>query len=655
MNIFRFISGRLKARRAACERRQLRENYSGVAVEILRADWPQSLSDPTAFYIRCCHYFDRNLPEALRRHRDYFSRDGRGFGEDAFHTLWFLLFREFRPSSFLEIGVFRGQSLSLAALLAREFKLDCFVQGVSPFSLAGDAVSKYRRDVDYYSDTGKNFSHFSLPAPSLLKAYSTDPEAVTLIASRAWDIIYIDGCHDYEVARQDWDLCAKNLASGGLIVLDDASLHTDFRPPAFATAGHPGPSRLAAEISRPPFAEILRVGHNRVFQKNRLKIAILTTDSREHFREYDRPTPYFGTAPEALLQGFAQMPGVEVHVVSCTQRPLQSPGKIAPNIFYHGLHVPKIGWQRTLYQGNIRTTRKKLKELQPDIVHGQGTERDCSLAAIFSGFPNVLTVHGNMRLVAKVEDAPPFSYWWNAARLEAFALPRTDGVVCITNYTREAVAPLAPKTWLVPNAVDGSFFGVRSGTGTGAPTMLCVGFICLRKNQNAFIRALDPLAAQRKFRLVFLGGVSRDNTYGREFFELLRTRPWCEHHGFVNRDRLKEWLGGATLLALPSIEDNCPMTVLEAAAAGVPVVAANVGGVPDLVEDGRTGLLCDPLDAASMGGAVGKILEQPELARVLAVEANRQSKERFHPAVIARRHVEIYREVLGREPDKISR
>jgi predicted O-methyltransferase YrrM len=181
--------------------------------------------------------------------------------------MWFLIFREFRPKSFVEIGVFRGQSLSLAALLAREFKLDCLVQGISSFSLAGDAVSKYRHDVDYYSDTLKNFARFNLPAPSLLKAFSTDPEAAKLLASRTWDIIYIDGSHDYEVVRSDWDLCARNLSPGGLIVLDDASLDTAYRPPLFASAGHPGPSQLAKEISQPPFLEILRVGHDRVFQK----------------------------------------------------------------------------------------------------------------------------------------------------------------------------------------------------------------------------------------------------------------------------------------------------------------------------------------------------------------------------------------------------
>ena len=181
--------------------------------------------------------------------------------------MWFLIFREFQPESFLEIGVYRGQSLSLAAMLARQFKLNCLIQGVSPFSPAGDAVSKYRHNVNYYDDTLENFSHFKLPVPSLLKAYSTDDSAAKLIASRQWSFIYIDGNHDYEIARRDWDLCAKNLSPGGLIVLDDASLNTDYRPPAFASAGHPGPSQLAKEISHLPFVEILRVGHNRVFQK----------------------------------------------------------------------------------------------------------------------------------------------------------------------------------------------------------------------------------------------------------------------------------------------------------------------------------------------------------------------------------------------------
>src|SRR5664280_58290 len=98
-----------------------------------------------------------------------------------------------------------------------------------------------------------------------------------------------------------------------------------------------------------------------------MKIAILLNDNRDAWRRYDLPKPIFGTAPEALLQGLEMLDGeIEVHVLSCTQQSLRAPEKIASNIFYHSLPVPKIGWLRSLYLGCIRATRRKLREIQPD-------------------------------------------------------------------------------------------------------------------------------------------------------------------------------------------------------------------------------------------------------------------------------------------------
>ena len=185
----------------------------------------------------------------------------------------------------------------------------------------------------------------------------------------------------------------------------------------------------------------------------KMKIALLTTDSREVLKNYSSSVLEFGTAPEALMQGFALMPEVEVHVVSCAQAKMNSPEKVAPNVFFHSLYVPK---------GCNRAVRSKLKELQPDVVHGQGTERDCAISAVFSGFPNVLTIHGNMRQIARVNRVRPFSFLWLAARLERLTIPRSGGVVCITDYTRQAVKDLARRTWVVPNAVDASFFEVKA-------------------------------------------------------------------------------------------------------------------------------------------------------------------------------------------------
>jgi glycosyltransferase involved in cell wall biosynthesis len=373
----------------------------------------------------------------------------------------------------------------------------------------------------------------------------------------------------------------------------------------------------------------------------------LTTDNREPFREYHKTEPWFGTAPDALFQGFAQLSDVKVHVVTCTQQPMKSsPEKLTDNIWFHSLHVPKIGWMRTGYQGCIRACRKKIHELKPDIVHGQGTERDCSISAIFSGFPNVLTIHGNMRLISKVNRAKLLSYEWLAARLESFTVPRSEGVVCITRYTQQNVADLAKRTWVLPNAVDQSFFNI-SPRPADVPTVLCVGAVIPRKNQNALIRALDPLAKKVPFRLLFLGALPVGQPYSDEFSALLHERSWCEHVPFAARERVREEFSKASLLVLPSLEDNCPMVVLEAMAARVPVVAANVGGVPDLVEPDATGVFCDPLNPASMHESVTRLLSDQNLAAQFAERAHQAALGRFHPRVIARRHVEIYREVLA--------
>ena len=191
-----------------------------------------------------------------------------------------------------------------------------------------------------------------------------------------------------------------------------------------------------------------------------LKVSILATDNRENDHNYSAPAPYFGTAPSALFEGFSKIQGIEVHVLSCTKQAMSSPAKLANNIWFHSLVVPKFGWLRTGYSGCILAVRKKLKEIKPDIVHGQGTERDCSISAVFSGYPNVLTIHGNMTELARIFHARIGSFYWWTAKLENFTLPRTLGVLCNSHYTQSLASPRSKKSWLVPNPIRDSFYKI---------------------------------------------------------------------------------------------------------------------------------------------------------------------------------------------------
>ncbi len=494
-----------------------------------------------------------------------------------------------------------------------------------------------------------------------------------------------------------------------------------------------------------------------------MRIAFLVVDDR-----FDRPlpTPFFGSAPSALLEGFAMFaekseemmaeggggerktsradgegPGmggewrvasegareaecgnselrnsirdyssaiaakrIEVHVICCTKVALPTPEKLSENIWYHQIVLPHWTFLRSGHLGPILGVRKLLKRLEPDLVHAQGTERWCAISAALAPYPKVLTIHGNLRLINKVTPMEPKWYWKAQEFLETTAIPKFDGVVCITNYTQQNVSDLAKKTWVIPNAVDGSFFPlgeervgelkseklkVESGKGEGRdekegsgelrgetasdahpplatrhprpstlplpPIILVVAHIQSRKNQNAFIDAIVPLREKHQFRVRFFGRGAPTDEFGKGFFDRMEKHSWCSFEGMKGRDELREAFKSASLLVLPSLEDNCPMSVLEAMAAGVPVIASNVGGVPDLVTDGLNGLLCDPLSQVSMRSCVERIFSEPGLSHRLAAQAHRLAWERFHPTAIAKKHLEVYGEVIEGKKLKAER
>lgn len=379
-----------------------------------------------------------------------------------------------------------------------------------------------------------------------------------------------------------------------------------------------------------------------------MKIAFLTTDNREQFGHRDLPKPYFGTAPEALLQGFQELgEEIEVHVISCAKSRMPAPERLAENIWFHQPIVTHIGWGRTCFAGCVLAVRRLLKDLKPDIVHGQGTERDCAMNAVLSGFPNVLTIHGNMRVHAKRPEQSNHHYYKMAALLEWFCLKRTDGVVAISSYTQNLVSDLAKRSWLLPNAADKRFFDV-SPCLPPVPRILFVGSLDERKNPLGLLQACESMLREERCTLALAGNFHVESPYGRKVMELVESLPKVSLLGFLDRDRLVTEFATSSFLVLPTFEDNCPMVVLEAMAAGLPVAASCVGGVPDLVNHESDGLLFDPHDPTTITNAVERLLANATLRDAMGSSARQKAIERFHPRRIAEKHMEVYRDVLVR-------
>jgi glycosyltransferase involved in cell wall biosynthesis len=378
-----------------------------------------------------------------------------------------------------------------------------------------------------------------------------------------------------------------------------------------------------------------------------MKVAILTTDSREHYKDYRAAAPYFGTAPEALLEGLAGLPQAEVHVLSCLQEPVAAPEKIAANIWYHALPVGKIGWLRTGYQGCIRAVRRRLAALRPDIVHGQGTERDCALSAVWSGFPNVVTIHGNMGEMARLFGPAPGSYGWLAARLENHALRRTAGVFCNSAYTAALVRPRAARTWQVPNALRGMFFAPAAAADSPRPVLLNVGVVCPNKRQVEILELTEQLHRQGlDFEVRFIGTLPAGDAYARQFLEKLKpleARGCARYLGSLPAPELVRAFDAAHgLVHFPQAE-AFGLVVAEALARGLKVFAARTGGIVDITADTPGTELFAGDDWPGLAAGLTAWLRQ---GHPRAPGAEALMRARYHPQVIARRHLEIYAEVL---------
>jgi len=104
----------------------------------------------------------------------------------------------------------------------------------------------------------------------------------------------------------------------------------------------------------------------------------------------------------------------------------------------------------------------------------------------------------------------------------------------------------------------------------------------------------------------------------------------------------------STLSVLPSLSESFSNSLLESMAAGLPVVATNVGGNPEIVQDGETGLLVPPRDPAAMADAIIRVLEAPEMAKRFGVAGRERVMKHFSLETVIRRTSELYMMLLER-------
>jgi glycosyltransferase involved in cell wall biosynthesis len=224
-----------------------------------------------------------------------------------------------------------------------------------------------------------------------------------------------------------------------------------------------------------------------------------------------------------------------------------------------------------------------------------------------------------------------------------------DRIISISPYVRERLSPLVTGVIHdIDNPVREDFFDVpRRDTGG---TIFTASVINARKNVLTLVDAVALLRRDGVDATLRVAGPVTDASYGRSVRAAIERHGLGEHvHllGPVPAPAIQRELTRASAFALVSLEENSPMGIEEAMAAGVPVVTSNRCGMPYMVRDGDTGFLVNPMDARDIAESLRVLLERPALRASMGQLGRAVARDRFHPDAVARRTRDVYHRTLG--------
>jgi len=240
-------------------------------------------------------------------------------------------------------------------------------------------------------------------------------------------------------------------------------------------------------------------------------------------------------------------------------------------------------------------------------------------------------------------------------RFVVWALATSDQVVAISSYTAREIAQLSPvPVRVIPYTVG--FAEPGDAARAAAPdgfVVVFVGRLVERKGVRHVIDAVARLPRERGAKLLVIGdGPERQPIEAQVRRAGLDAR--VELRGRVSDAELRRAYASASAFVLPSIIDSrgdtegLGVVLLEAMSYGVPVVGSNVGGIPDIVTDGETGLLVPPGDPAALAGALERLAADPVLAQRLGEAGRRHVRAHFSWSAITARWQECYAAALAR-------
>jgi glycosyltransferase involved in cell wall biosynthesis len=298
----------------------------------------------------------------------------------------------------------------------------------------------------------------------------------------------------------------------------------------------------------------------------------------------------------------------------------------------------------------IRKVFRGITEFAPDVIHYQGLHPWLDLALpLWGRYPLVCTVHDfRPHPGDKLSQKTPF---W----VEMFARRRANQLIVHSQHVRslmvQQLGGTSANISLMPH--------IQIGQELASPMVeedehliLFYGRIWEYKGLEYLIRA-EPLISARipNVRIMIAGQGEDFSRYARM---MVNPAHFIVHNEFISEERTTEYFQRASVVVLPYIEASQSGVIPLAYSAAKPVVATNVGGLPEMVEHGRTGYLVNPRDPANLAGALIQLLLDSTLRRQMGSNAKNKIEVECSPEVIALQSLEVYRRAAAGTTDPLA-
>jgi glycosyltransferase involved in cell wall biosynthesis len=284
-----------------------------------------------------------------------------------------------------------------------------------------------------------------------------------------------------------------------------------------------------------------------------------------------------------------------------------------------------------------------LRRERPQILHASSSKAGVlgRLAAVTTRVPiRFFTVHG---WAFSAYSGLPSLLYRITDRLMA---PLTTVTICVSENELaaglEAGTCRGERTVVIRNAVDVSAAS-RARHDRATPRLIAVGRLNAPKDFLTLIRAFAALP-EGSFEALIVGD-GPDRGAVEDEIRSLRLEGRVRLVG--ERSDVPALLADSDLFVLSSRSEGLPVSVLEAMAAELPVVASRVGGLAELVVDGETGILVPPGDTSALSAALGNLVDDRDLRRKLGAAGRARAEALFDLAAFRRAHVELYEQQLA--------